>query len=71
MYSLGTYKISILPKKALRTMNFAPFNTHTTLLFKNCNILKLVELYYHLIDLNQDLEVIRTTLKNKNFDKFC
>ena len=25
-------------------MNFAPFNAHTTLLFKNCNILKFVDI---------------------------
>ena len=44
MYSLGTYKISSTksvysPIKALRIMNFAPFNGHTipltTLLFSN------------------------------------
>ena len=33
-------------------MNFAPFNTHTTPLFKNCNILTFadiinVESYFH------------------------
>ena len=46
---MGTYKISstkvcILQKKALRIMNFAPFNAHTTLLFKNCNILKFADI---------------------------
>ena len=49
MYSLGTYKISSTksvcsPKKALRIMNFAPFNAHTTPLFKNCNILKFADI---------------------------
>ena len=34
-------------------MNFAPFNAHTTLVFKNCNILKFagiinVEMVYYL-----------------------
>ena len=48
MYSLGTYKIystkSVYsPKKSLRIMNFAPFNSHTTPLFKNCNILKFAD----------------------------
>ena len=32
------------PKKALRIMNFAPFNAHTTPLFKNCNILKFADI---------------------------
>ena len=32
------------PKKALRIMNFAPFNAHTTNLFKNCNILKFADI---------------------------
>ena len=45
---MGTYQISSTksvysPKKTLRIMNFAPFNAHTTLLFKNCNILKLAD----------------------------
>ena len=37
-------KVSILQKKALRIMNFAPFNAHTTPLFKNCNILKFADI---------------------------
>ena len=37
-------KMSILLKKALRLMNFAPFNVHTTLLFKNCNMLKFADI---------------------------
>lgn len=36
------YKKSILQKKALRILNFASFNAHTTLLFKNCTILKFI-----------------------------
>ena len=32
------------PKKALRIMNFVPFNAHTALLFKNCNILKSADI---------------------------
>ena len=49
MHSLGTYKISSTksvysPKKALRTVNFALFNTHTTRLFKNRNILNFVDI---------------------------
>ena len=49
MYSLGTYKISSTksvysPKKALRIMNFPPFNAHTIPLFKNCNILKFADI---------------------------
>ena len=49
MYSLGICKISTTksdyyPKKALRIMNFAPFNTHTTLLSINCNILKFADI---------------------------
>ena len=30
-------------KKALRVMNFVPFNAHTTPLFKNCNNLKFAD----------------------------
>ena len=37
-------KESIPEKKALRVMDFAPFNAHTTLLFKNCDILKFVDI---------------------------
>ena len=37
-------KVSILQKKALRIMNFASFNAHTTPLFKNCNILKFADI---------------------------
>ena len=49
MHSLGTHKISSIksvspPKKAQRIMNFAPFNAHTTPLFKNCNILKFADI---------------------------
>ena len=49
MYSLGTCKISstksaYYPKKALRIMNFAPFNSDTTPLFKNCNILNFADI---------------------------
>ena len=49
MYNLGAYKISSTksvscPKKALRIMNFAPFNAHTTPLFKNCSILKFADI---------------------------
>ena len=50
MYSLGIYKISSTKsiysqkKKALGIMNFAPFNAHTTPLFKNCNILKFADI---------------------------
>ena len=36
-------KVSIRQKRALRIMNFAPFNAHTTPLFKNCNILKFAD----------------------------
>ena len=36
-------KVSIFRKKALRIMNFAPLNAHTTPLFKNCNILKFAD----------------------------
>ena len=31
-------------KKALRIMNFASFNAHTTPLLKNCNILKFADI---------------------------
>ena len=41
---LPQQKVSILQKKALRIMNFAPFNTHTTPLFKICNILKFADI---------------------------
>ena len=49
MQSLETYKISSTksvysPKKALKIMNLAPFNAHTTPLFKNCNILKFAHI---------------------------
>ena len=37
-------KISILQKKALRFINFAPFNAHTEPFFKNCNILKFADI---------------------------
>ena len=37
-------KVSILQQKALRMINFAPFNAHTTRLFKNCNILKFADI---------------------------
>ena len=37
-------KKCLFSKKALRIMNFAPFNTHTTPLFKNCNILKFADI---------------------------
>ena len=49
MYSLETYNVSSAksvysPKKALRVMNYAPFNAHTTNLFKNCNISKFTDI---------------------------
>ena len=37
-------KVSILKKKALKSMNLVPFNAHTTSLFKNCNILKFADI---------------------------
>ena len=33
----------ISPKKYLRIMNFAPFNAHTTPLFKNCTIFDIID----------------------------
>ena len=33
-------KKCLFSKKALKIMNFAPFNAHTTAFFKNCNVLK-------------------------------
>ena len=49
MHSLGIYNISSTksvssPKKSLRIMKFSPFNAHTRTFFKNCNILKLVDI---------------------------
>lgn len=41
--SIHQDKISILRKKAIGIISFAPFNAHTTPLFKNCNILKFVD----------------------------
>ena len=37
-------KMSILQNKALKIMNFGPFNAHTKPLFKNCNILKSADI---------------------------
>ena len=37
-------KVSILEEEALRIMNFAPFNAHTSPLFKNCDILKFADI---------------------------
>ena len=38
-------KVSILQKSSkLQIINFAPFNVHTTPLFKNCNILKFADI---------------------------
>ena len=37
-------KMSFLQKKALRIMNFAPSNAHTTPFLKNCNILKFADI---------------------------
>ena len=37
-------KVSILHDKALRTINFPPFNTHTSPSFKICNILKFIDI---------------------------
>ena len=42
--SYSKLKVSILQKKALRLINFAPFNAHTSPLFKICNILKFVDI---------------------------
>ena len=49
MHSQGTYNISstkraYFPKKALRIINFALFNVHTTPLFKNCNIFRFADI---------------------------
>ena len=42
---LPQQKVSIVQKKkALRIMNFVPFNAHTTPLFKSCNILKFTDI---------------------------
>ena len=37
-------KKCLFSKKALRIMNSAPFNAHTTPLFKNCNIFKSADI---------------------------
>ena len=39
-------RISLLQKKALRIMNFAQFNSHTSRLFYNSNILKFIDIIY-------------------------
>ena len=36
--------VSILQKKALNIINFAPFHAHTSPLFNTCNILKFVDI---------------------------
>ena len=53
-------KVSILQNKALRIMNFVPFNAHATLLFKNCNILKLPDI------INVESDVFINNCFNKN-----
>ena len=40
LHKISSTKSVYSPKKALRIMNFAPFNAHNATLFKNCNILK-------------------------------
>ena len=37
-------KCLFFKKKALRIMNFVPFNAHTIPLFKNCNNLKFADI---------------------------
>ena len=44
LQDFSTKKCLFPPKKALRVVNFAPFNAHTRPLFKNCNILKLIDI---------------------------
>ena len=39
LQKISSTKSVYSPKKALRIMNFAPFNAHFTPLFKNYNIL--------------------------------
>ena len=67
MHCLGTYKISSTKsasslKIALRTMNFASFNAHTTPLFKNCNILK----FAHIINVESCIFINNCFNKNSS-----
>ena len=71
---MGTYKISSTksvysPKKALRIMNFAPFNAHTTTLFKNWDILKLADIINaeSLIFINNGFNKDSFSIFNENF----
>ena len=56
-------------KKALRIMNFASFNAHTTPLFKNCNILKFADIINveSCIFINNGFDKDSFTIFNENF----
>ena len=46
---MGSFKISTTQnicslRKTMRIMNFASLNSHTTLLFKNCSVLKFIDI---------------------------
>ena len=66
MHSLETssrflqQKVSILPKRALRIMNFVPFNAHTTPLFKYYNISKFADI------INVESGIFMNNIFNKN-----
>ena len=50
-------------------MNFAPFNAHTTPLFKNCNILKFADIINveSCIFINNGFDKDSFTIFNENF----
>ena len=62
-------KVSILEEKALRIMNFAPFNAHTSPLFKNCDILKFADItnVESCIFINNCFDRDSFSIFNKNF----
>ena len=60
-------KVSFLQKIALRIMNFAPFNAHTTLLFKNCNILKFADIINIESFINNGFNRDSFSIFNENF----
>ena len=60
-------KKCLFSKKALRIMNFAPFNAHTTPLFKNCNILKFADIINIESFINNGFNRDSFSIFNENF----
>lgn len=71
-------KLVVLQKKAMRAIFNEPYNSHSTKLFKNCNTLKLYDLYnlkiaiymFKSINMNYDANLFSSLIKSSSMHTY-